>query len=89
MQILGQENRTGLALLGEAWSVSSSMFQEAGRQQVRLPRNCRENPTEGRQAWGSHLAKGKNGQHKEGQLPLRREQKQKGAVYPRNSLALC
>lgn len=65
MQILGQENRTGLAPLGEAWSASSSMLRQAGRQHVRLPRNCRENQTRGRQALNSHLAKGKNWQHGE------------------------
>lgn len=38
MQILGQANRTGLVLLGEAWVASSSVLRGAGRQRSGWPR---------------------------------------------------
>lgn len=64
MQILGQANRTGLALLGKAWTASALCSGElagsgqAGQESQGEPKAVIG--AGGRQAWGSHPGKGKN-----------------------------
>lgn len=64
MQILGQANRTGLALLGKAGTASSSVLRGAGSS-GQAGQELQGEPKAvigagGRQAWGSHPGKGKN-----------------------------